>query len=460
MKIYFAAAEAAPHVKVGGLGDAAAGLVAALSRLGAEVRLILPDYGGLDFREESAAPVTLPPWAGPVTARRGSLDGFDRVTLLDAPSMRRPHPYVDASGEGWPDNDYRFLTFSAAVAALADEGRPDVLHLNDWHTGAALGLTASPPPSVLTVHNLAYQGTASAWWLQHLPNRSEAYEWHGEINPLSGAIALADRVVAVSAGFAAETLRSETGFGLHEALAAKGDSYMGIINGIETDVWDPAADPHLDAGYGAETASRKRGLGRRLAAEVGLAAGSGPIVAMVTRLTDQKGVDIALEAAETLPDLGARMVLLGSGEHALAAAARALQSTMPGRFAFRFGYDEALSHRIFAGSDLFLMPSRFEPCGLAQMQAMRYGAIPVVTAVGGLADTVIDADTDPDEGVGFVAPEPTAESVADALRRAVRAWRSTRRRGAIRRRAMATDWSWDGPARRYLSLYRDLTSIS
>lgn len=458
MRILFATAELAPFAKVGGLADASAGLVHSLRDRGIEIEVVLPDYGSLGLVAEGEKELPVPSWAGPATARWGSLGGLDSVVLIETPAMARPHPYLDPDGVGWSDNDHRFFSFSAGVAALAETDPPDVLHINDWHTAATLGLLTTPPPSVLTIHNLAYQGNASGSWLDRLPHLPEAYEWSGETNPLAGGIVLADRVVTVSPTFAAEALRPETGFGLHEALAKRGGAFSGILNGIETDIWDPANDPHLPVRYDLETASRKRRIGRHLARRLGWEPSNEPIVGMVTRLTDQKGVDIALDVASSLPTLGARMVLLGSGELGLAEAANSVAEMMPDRFSFQSGYDEGLSHLIFGGSDLYLMPSRFEPGGLTQMQAMRYGAIPVVTDVGGLHDTVADADSHPETGNGFVASDATEEAVGDALARAVRAWRSTRRRGELRRRGMMRDWSWSGPAEDYLKIYEAVTS--
>ena len=461
MKVLFATTELAPFIKVGGLADASAGLVAALRSRGVEVEVAIPDYGDLPLHERSDHLLPTPAWAGPIRARRGSLDGFESVTLIDAPRLRRPHPYLDSEGQGWPDNDIRFLSFSVAVAAMTTHLKPDVLHLNDWHTGASLGFMERPPPSVLTIHNMAYQGVSDGSLLGLLARRPEAYEWYGGINPLTGAIALADWIVTVSPTYAAETLRPEMGFGLDGPLRARGERFIGILNGIDTEVWNPATDPYLDIHFDQAKVSRKREIGRRLVAELGWDAHPGPLIGMVTRLTDQKGVDLALLAAESLPELGARMVLLGSGERRLADAASRLARRMGDRFAFRQAYDERLAHRIFAGSDLYLMPSRFEPAGLTQMQAMRYGTIPVVTDVGGLHDTVVDDDVDPRRGTGFVAQGPTASAVAVALARAVRAWRSTQRRGAIRARGMSKDWSWSAPAQRYHELYEELaTSVS
>lgn len=459
MRVLFATAELAPFVKVGGLGDAAAGLIKALLSRGVEVEVVLPDYGNLPLAVTERRPLDLPPWAGPTRQIRGRLDGFPAVTLIESPLLARPHPYNDDEGRGWPDNDTRFMIFSAAISALARLRGPDVLHLNDWHTGAALGLLTDPPPSVFTIHNLAYQGQAPASWLARLPHRSEAYEWYGGTNPLTGAVALADRVTTVSPTFAIEATRPETGFGANEALAARGDDFTGILNGIDTEAWDPLTDPHLAIHYDSSNPGRKREIGRRLALEVGWDGSNEPLIGMVTRLTDQKGVDLALDSSTALRQLGARMILLGAGERSLSDSARTIAREIPDRFHFREGYDEGLAHRIFAGSDLYLVPSRFEPAGLTQMQAMRYGSIPVVTDVGGLHDTVSDADAHPETGNGLVALQPSTTAVADALGRGIGAWRSTKRRGEIRRRGMTHDWSWSGPASEYHRLYSEIASL-
>lgn len=457
MRVIFATAELSPLVKVGGLGEAASGLVRALHRSGVEVEVALPDYEGSTPSEGRESMLGVPGWAGPARLRERSVEGIGRVRLVHTPTLPRPHPYTDSEGRGWPDNDTRFFSFSAGVAALVAADPPDVLHLNDWHTGATLGFLPDPPPTVLTIHNLAYQGWADGSWLGRLPHRPEAYEWYGGINPLTGAIALADRVVTVSPTFAAEARQPATGFGVHEQLAARGERFLGILNGIDTSIWDPSTDSHLPLHYDVDTASRKRELARRLARELGWEPNGGSLVGMVTRLTEQKGVDLALEATKALTRLGARMVLLGSGDREMADAARRTALSND-RFIFRQGHDEGLAHRIFAAADLYLMPSRFEPAGLAQMQAMRYGAIPVVTDVGGLHDTVTDADAHPGEGTGFVAARVEAGEVVDALDRAVRAWRSTRRRGEIRRRGMVGNWSWERAAESYHRLYREVSA--
>ena len=457
MRVLFATAELAPLVKVGGLGDFSAGLVGALRSKGLEVDIVLPDYGELPFETADQQQLSVPDWASPATVRRGRLGGVE-VSLIAVPGMARPHPYTDAAGRGWPDNAERFLAFSMGIAAWAEVTSPDAIHLNDWHTGATLGFLDDPPPSVLTIHNLAYQGATSAGWLDSFVRRPDAYDRESKTNPLAGAITLADRVITVSPTFAAESLRPGTGFGLTKLLEARGGAFSGILNGIDTGFWNPATDPHFDHHYDLESFDRKEDVQRSLVAELGWEPNEEPLIGMVTRLTNQKGVDLALEATSILDEIGARMVLLGSGERALASAARLVANKVRDRFMFRDGYDEGLAHRIFGGSDLYLMPSRFEPSGLTQMQAMRYGSIPVVTDVGGLHDTVSDADRFPSDGNGFVANEVSASAIRDALKRAVDAWQTRSRRTEIIRRGMSRDWSWDAPADLYKDLYNEITS--
>ena len=344
-------------------------------------------------------------WARPARARFGIAAGFGSVVVVEVPGSAKPHPYVDpTTGWGWPDNPLRFFAFSAAVGALAELVDPDVVHLNDWHTAAVMGLSSRRRPCVLTIHNLAYQGQCDPAWTVRFGSSADEYLWVGDGNPLVGGIRLADRVVAVSPNYAREILDPAHGMGIHEVLAAKGDALSGIINGIDTASWDPASDPAIAAPYDVTHLADRQRCRAALVAELGWPeAGDGTaavdlVVGMVTRMVDQKGVDLALALVPYLEDMGARMVVLGSGDPALVAQARAAAEANPGRLAYSEGYDDAFGHRIFAGSDAILVPSRFEPCGLTQMQAMRYGAIPIVTDVGGLHDTVVDADRDRQRG--------------------------------------------------------------
>lgn len=463
LRVLFATAELAPLVRVGGLAEAAGGLVVALRRAGVIVDLVVPDYGGPQspiLGDERREPVDLPAWVGgPGSARTGQLDGYGEITLVDVPGIRKSHPYVPpGESDGWPDNDERFFGFSAAVAALATVRNVDVVHVNDWHTAAAIGLLPDGVPTVLSLHNLAYQGWCDRGWLDVLrADRRRAYDIDESCNPLGGAIALADRVVAVSPHYADEVRTPSHGAGLHELLAGRGDALVGILNGIDTDAWDPSTDGALPQRFGTRTAAAaKKANAHELRAEVGLPASDGPLIAMVTRMVEQKGVDIALDATVALPGLDAQFVLLGAGDPMLAAAARTVEHYIPERFRFVDGFDLGLAHRIFGASDLFVMPSRFEPCGLAQMQAMRYGSLPVVTDVGGLHDTVIDADLAPAGGNGFVARALNAAGVVDALHRGARALSTKGRRAVLMRNAMAVDWSWDAPAQEYIGLYRSI----
>lgn len=458
MRVLFATAELAPLVRVGGLAEAASGLVRALREAGVDVRVVLPDYGGITLRGAVEIEVDPPWWVGDVRVRRGRHRDAGDLTLVHVPGMDRAHPYVDADGHGWPDNDHRFMGFAAVIAELGVTDPPDVLHLNDWHTAAAVGMRTGLPPTVLTIHTLGYQGVMDRSWLEHLPIDAHRFAWYQGTNPLAGAIELVDRVVAVSPNYASEIVTEQGGMGLHDRLAALGDRLIGIRNGIDVSVWNPAADPAIETPYTVNDRSGRAKCRLALAAEAGWPDDTLPVVAMVTRLVEQKGIDLAIDVARFLPGLPARLAVLGSGEAELALALNMSVEDLPEHVWFVDGYDEGLAHRLFAGSDLFLMPSRFEPCGLAQMQAMAYGSIPVVTDVGGLHDTVADADTDPKRGTGFVSRTVDTAGLVDALHRAVRAWRHPGRRSAIQARGMSEDWSWSTPAARHIELYGELAT--
>lgn len=457
LKVVFASAEAAPIARVGGLAEAAAGLIRSLrSTPDVELVVVLPDYGGVLLDDEIEYPLTLPEWAMPASVRRGSADELGEVHLVSVPGMARPHPYVDETGEGWSDNDARFFAFSAAIAAIVDREQPDLVHLNDWHTGMALAWVDIP--SVYTIHTLGYQGHADIGWLRAIDtDRATAYDRYGTLNPAAGAIALADRVIAVSPTYADEILDPARSSGLHTVLAAKGDALRGIRNGIDTELWNPLTDPYIAANYGPSDLERKAETAAMLYERVGWVHDDLPLLGMVTRLVEQKGIDLVLGVVPYLERMGARLIMLGSGEERLSLWARALAEEHSEHFAFIEGYDLEVAHQIFAGADLFCMPSRFEPCGLAQMQAMAYGTIPVVTPVGGLVDTVVDHDVSPATGTGFSAVTIDTSGMLDALHRALASWRSKSRRRKLQKRGMGIDWSWDEPTEQHLELYRQIT---
>ncbi len=409
LHILFATAELRPLVSAGGLGEAASGLVAALRSAGIDVTVALPDYFGWELDVSSDAELQVPAWAAPATVRIGDHGAAGRLALINVPGIERPDPYVDENGHGWSDNTDRFAAFSAAVGSLADTGDYDLVHLNDWHTAMVPAFMPPQIPSMLTIHNLGHQGLGHSGWLARLPTRRGSYAWGDGMNALAGAIQSVDRVSTVSPHYASEIVTEHGGMGLHHRFIERGTDLIGIRNGIDTRVWDPAID-EFTVNYSFDDLEGKQQARSQLLARAGWDDSNEPVIVLITRLVEQKGVDLAFEAARFLGGMKARMMVLGSGDRRLGDWARWLQGQDPERFWFFDGYNVALSHEMFAGGDLLLMPSRFEPCGLAQMQAMAYGTIPVVTAVGGLVDTVIDADRSA-QGNGFVTTT-SDESIA------------------------------------------------
>ena len=457
-KVLFATAEFAPVVKVGGLSEASQGLVSCLRSLDLNIDVVIPDYGMIPLVESRRFRLDgLPDWVPTTTVRVGVAEGAGELILVNFEGIERQHPYVDpATATGWPDNDFRFMAFSAVVARLADYLDVDILHCNDWHTAAALGWLHRSRKSVLTVHNLAYQGHADPAWLHRFDDHAEAFHEQGSYNPLAGGMSIADRIVMVSRTYAREALRVDGGFGLHHRLVARGDDLSGIRNGIDPGLWDPAEDPLLPANFSADDLGGKELCRKELSARAELPVGKGPIIGVVARFVHQKGIDLALDLAPYLGGVPAQLVIIGSGSPELTRHAQDIADTYPNVVSVFPGYDERLAHLVVAGSDLLLVPSRFEPCGLTQMQAMSCGTIPVVTDVGGLRDTVIDTDKTPRAGTGFVADSPTPLSLLDAIHRAARGWGNPRRRTAVQRRGMTADWSWVIPSQSYIALYEEL----
>lgn len=458
LRVLVATAELRPLVSAGGLGEAVAGLAAALSSHGVDVITALPAYQQFPLNDATDIELVVPDWAGPASARIGDHPTAGKVALIAVPGIERPDPYVDADGVGWADNMDRFAAFSAAVAALAEAITVDIVQLNDWHTALAPAFMSGDIPTVFTIHNLGHQGGAGPEWLERLPERADHYQWGDGMNALAGAIRLADRVVTVSPNYANEVLTEADGMGLNELLVARGNDLIGIRNGIDTRTWDPSIDAHIPT-YSADDLAGKQQARAQLLDYVGWQDTGDPLVSMVTRLVEQKGVDLAFEGARFLEGMRCRMIVLGSGERRLADWGRWLMGEQPERFWFYDGFDAPFSHLLLGGSDLLLMPSRFEPCGLAQMQAMAYGTIPVVTGVGGLVDTVIDADMSK-SGNGFVASQLDEPGVVDAWHRSLRAVRHAGRRKSIQRRGMNTDWSWTAPAAEFVTLYNSMLSAT
>lgn len=470
--VLFVAAEVSPFAKVGGLADVAAALPSALAELGAQVTVVMPRYGSID---SAAGPTDrVGQFRVPVGGRdepcavwRGTLPR-SAVTVLfleNSGYFDRSGIYGDENGE-YPDALERFVFLSRAAACLGDAlgFEIDVVHANDWHTALvplylAQDLGARRPGSLLTIHNLAYQGVFS--WDQvpgtGLPEEaSRCLEKDGTMNLLKGGIHVADLLATVSPTYAREIL--EYGEGLEAALREREGALRGVLNGIDTAVWDPSADPRLWAPYRADDLSGKAENKRRLQETLGLAVDpSTPLVGVISRLVEQKGMDLLLAGWEELMAMGVQFVLLGAGDPRYEDAFRDAAGEYPGRAASLVTFSEDWAHRIEAGADLFLMPSRFEPCGLNQMYSLRYGTVPVVRAIGGLRDTVRALDPASDTGNGFLFEGYTAEEMLGALRRAIDVYHSDP--GAwhrLRVRGMLEDHSWHASARAYLTLYEGL----
>ena len=477
MKVLHVAAEIYPLVKTGGLADVVGALPQALAAAGADVRLVLPGLppileglGDLQTVCELGAMFG----AGRVAIRRGLLAALP-VYVVDAPYLydRPGNPYLGPDSHEWPDNLQRFALLGWAAAHLAagelDPGwRPDVLHAHDWHAALSHAyLAARPvrgPASVFTVHNLAFQGLFEPedFFLLGLPSRfmaPAALEFHGQFSFIKAGLKFATRVTTVSPNYAREIGTPEFGNGLDGVVRARGAQVSGILNGVDPLVWSPQADASLPTGYSADDLAGKSQCKAALQRALGLEPqGDAPLLGVVSRLTSQKGLDLVLQALPELLDAGAQLAVLGSGEADLEQAFRRAVAQHAGRVAVRLGYDEAFAHQMVAGADMILVPSRFEPCGLTQLYGLRYGTVPVVRRVGGLADTVFDAGDGAlrrDEATGFLFDPPTPEALGRAVLRAIHAYRQPAVWQQLMRRGMAQDFSWAPVAQQYLALYRD-----
>ncbi|HEX9436869.1 MAG TPA: glycogen synthase [Candidatus Limnocylindria bacterium] len=464
MRIVFAAAEVAPYAKVGGLADVAGSLPQALASLGHDVSVYLPFHGTIDparFEIPADGPVRSVPYGRShvrVAYPHVKRDGV-RTVFVKSARIGRPTVY------GARDDAKRYALFARAVAEDLAQGKayPDVVHAHDWHAALLVPMVAGPyrralraAATVFTIHNLAYQGHSGADVLDviGLSKRRLPVEAPGQLNPMARAIAAADIVSTVSERYAQEILTPEFGAGLHELLATRREDLWGIVNGIDVDVFDPMTDRHIPARYGTSDMRGKAQDKAALQKELGLAVGTGiPLFGVIGRLVEQKGIDILTPVAPELLRTGAQIAVLGTGEPKYEAMWEELAERHKGTLSLTLGFDAALAQRIYAGSDMFLMPSRFEPCGLGQLISFRYGTVPVVRAVGGLADTVRDADADKRAGTGFSFRDYTASALGDAVRRGVRAYRDEARWSALRERVMKLDHSWTASAKRYVQMY-------
>lgn len=472
LRVLFVTAECAPWVKTGGLGDVAAALPAALREAGVDARVLLPAYRAVLAQAGTAPVIARTPFG---LLREAVLPSGVPVFLLDAPEWfdRDGGPYQNGQGRDWPDNAQRFAALARVAALLATPEsplpfRPQILHANDWQTGLAPAwLRFRPGPraaSVFTVHNLAFQGLFPARLVAEIGLPGETYqtegaEFYGQLSFLKAGLFYADAITTVSPHYAREIQQQPLGFGLEGLLFARRSVLQGIVNGIDTTVWDPATDPLIAATFDAERLERKARNKGALQTRMGLRADSAiPVLGLIGRLTDQKGIDLVLAAAERMLALPVQLAILGQGESHFEEALRGLAARHQGKMAVEIGFDETLAHLIEGGSDLFLMPSRFEPCGLNQMYSQRYGTLPVAHATGGLSDTIVDysGPAAAADATGFLFQEPTAEALLAAIARAITVYPDRRRWRKLQRNGMRRDFSWGASASRYIETYRRL----
>ncbi len=482
MKLLFASSEIFPLAKTGGLADVAGALPIALHRAGLDLRLLMPAYRGVARQAEARKIANLgdPFGLGDTILLEGRLpDNHLPLWLIDNPRLfdRDGGPYQDSQGVDWPDNDMRFGLLGWAAARLSQANspvawKPDILHANDWQTGLAPAYLKawgdSRPGLVFTIHNMAYQGLFPPALVPRLGlpwsfYAMEGFEYWSQLSYLKAGLVYADKLTTVSPTYAREIQTPAYGFGMQGVLADRAADLGGILNGADYAIWDPARDRHLHGGYGiGDVRPGKAANKAALQRELGLPQiPDAPLLVVISRLSDQKGMDLLPAVMPAVIAQGAQLAVLGSGQASQEQAFLALAEACPDHVAMHVGYAEDLAHRLQAGGDILLMPSRYEPCGLTQIYAMRYGTLPVVHMTGGLADTVVDATYDAilqGTATGFRFDQPTASAFQWAIERAIGLYRHPDQWARLQANAMRQDFGWDHSAAEYLALYRSLRS--
>jgi starch synthase len=472
LRVLFATPECAPLVKTGGLGDVSAALPAALRALGIDARVLLPGFPPVLGAAAGAREIGSFSCCGfGVRLLEAELASGVPLIVLDAPPLfsRSGGPYQDANGEDWRDNAVRFGVLSRAIAMLGSDAspidwRPDVVHCNDWPTALApvylrhgRGKRAA---TLITIHNLAFQGIFPYAELDRLglPEASrgiEGLEFYGQASFLKGALLCADAINTVSPTYAREIQTEELGFGLGGVLRQRSRDLYGVLNGVDTELWDPRRDPWIASRYGPDTLEAKGANKRAFKERLGLrGADDVPLLATVGRLTHQKGIDVIVEAIPEIAKIPAQLAVIGTGDRALAQSLHAARAHHPESVSFFIGFDEGFAHLLEAGADMFLMPSRFEPCGMNQMYSQRYGTPPIAHATGGLVDTITDGAT------GFLMRELNARSLVKTVQRAISAYRDAKAWTAMQRNGMARDFGWGPAAKAYAEIYSRIRSTS
>ncbi|MEM7422815.1 MAG: glycogen synthase GlgA [Pseudomonadota bacterium] len=469
--VLFVVSECAPLVKTGGLADVAGSLPSALSEHGCRTRVLLPAYRGLlDLLENGTEVMAIDDlFGGGARVLSGVANGLDCL-LLDAPHLydRDGGPYTGPDRNDWTDNDVRFGALARVGALIGQRGlsdgwRPDIVHGHDWQAGLMpfyLAAGDDRPATVFSIHNIAYQGifgreTVARLGLPRDRFDPNGFEYYGNLSMLKAGLVGSDMLSTVSETYASELSEPAFGLGMEGIIQKRGRDIQGIVNGIDTALWDPATDPEV-SGFTAARLKARRVNRDALIGETGLTISDGPIHSVVSRLTPQKGLDLVLAALPALIESEASLVLLGSGDTALEEGFRDAAKANPGRIAVTIGYDERMAHRIYAGADTVLVPSRFEPCGLTQLYGLRYGALPVVARTGGLADTVIDANTAARRcgvATGFQMVPGSASVMAETFGAVARAFLDRAEWTRMQRNAMKQPVGWDVSARQYRELY-------
>ena len=473
MKILFVAGEVFPLVKTGGLSDVVGALPKAFRALGDEVRVLLPGYPEAMARVvDPGTPLSLGDSLrfGPARLIPARMpDSMLEVILLDCPEAfaRAGGPYLDPEGRNWPDNFRRFALLSRVAAMIGVSGglmgwQPDIIHAHDWQTGLIpiylRQWGGATPGTVFTIHNLHYQGVFGPEVLPEIAvdprfNTIDGMEFYGNVSFLKAGLVFADYLTTVSPTYAREIQTHAFGCSLEGVVLERADRLRGILNGIDQDIWNPKADDAIAAPFAPDDLSGKTVCKAKLQASSGLEPdATAPLLGFLGRFVWQKGLDVVLEALPKVLEMGFQVVLQGTGEAGLERLAYAAADAFPGRVAVHIGYDEDFAHAIEAGSDLFVVPSRFEPCGLTQMYALRYGTIPVVRRIGGLADSVVDVDESLD-GTGFVFDDETADAFLSALARARAMFDRPALWREVQVRAMNRDFSWRAAVVHYREVY-------
>lgn len=482
MKVLFVSSEVFPLIKTGGLADVSGSLPNALKSLGVDIRILMPAYPSvlnqLDNLQHAAFLHHLPHVDSAELILGTIRETGVQVLAIKSEALyeRNGGPYADANGLAWQDNPVRFGVLSKVAAILASEHsplaewHPDIVHCNDWQTGLApayMKLTErSTAKSLISLHNMAFQGCYSPNWVMSLGLPSagfaiEGFEYHGQLSFLKAGIFYADAISTVSPRYAKEIQSAAFGFGLEGLLTKRSDEIKGILNGIETEEWNPAHDKYLCKQYSSKNLSGKRQVKAQLQQSLGLDLDAdAPLLGVVSRLTQQKGLDMLIPNLQALIDQGCQFALLGGGDKTFETAFSAIAQRNPKRASVTIGYNEPLSHQIMAGSDMFIMPSRFEPCGLNQLYGLAYGTPPIVNATGGLADSVVDsnqAHIDNKTANGFVMIEASPKGLMASIQRALDMYRHDKATWLqIQKTGMTQNLSWDKSAKEYLAVYQAL----